>query len=822
MKKWKEKKMRLEGESSKLLDESEPKKKNETIDEQNMDMIEQLQLQETDFEDKINEIMTTIKTQESENKVEEIDMYEMNMQRTKREIDEYWIRKYTEFDRVVNERNTHIHREIDEQTKIVRDITDETIRVIDEKVKDESTEIIQKLTTNIKEENIRNMEANEEEWKVLKNEMRAVNTQLVQTNSTAIKNCRILENKLSKATQYMEKQAKEIDELTSLTNELEKRSTEVNKVLKSLKDITTKDCVEEVKNNLRKTIEKYITTYITEAGKQSLTIVRAEVSETEIRVTDLKSNMKIMQDSVKELENNSNLRAVESRLENCNNEIESIEIRLEGITDEYDNKKKNINELAGEYKDRKTPPYKPTVQLEEETDGDKTYERGNATFMGKNTIDIGGTGIYPPILTPFQFLYPKDNHHAREVESHKFQKTKLAVTCTSEDSIFTFYNTLRHIAASYNILLRPLKEITKETGICQITKENSIGYDAAQETMATALHMKLTTNNYFKEFPAAQTYVRAASNDSDTFKLMYRILEIIHPQLRASKGGIHKTIKAPSYDEIEDDSIYTFINRYKNYLLYEMLSTEKRQYNKQEQTMYVVNALKKDVRFKEGIEYVLAAVLTYQRDSRAEPLIMYPIDLEIDEIAVTIDDRSEEYNVGDQEEVGVKKQRYINPYGNTSTINVARGRVPYKKPYEKKGYEKGGNQYGSTRTHNIRDNSITCKACNGIGHCATREDTICYALAKTHMCTRFLQDENNKQIVRENTHRYRKQLKERMRKKKVDNRLNNVIKKMVDEGQTQQEIDPIVKLAIAMDLQSSSNEDSESDNDNDSQQSQDS
>ena len=76
--------------------------------------------------------------------------------------------------------------------------------------------------------------------------------------------------------------------------------------------------------------------------------------------------------------------------------------------------------------------------------------------------------------------------------------------------------------------------------------------------------------------------------------------------------------------------------------------------------------------------------------------------------------------------------------------------------------------------------------------------------------------------MRENTHRYRKQLKERMRKKKVDNRLNNVIKKMVDEGQTQQEIDPIVKLATAMDLQSTSNDESESDNDNDSQQSQDS
>ena len=61
-------------------------------------------------------------------------------------------------------------------------------------------------------------------------------------------------------------------------------------------------------------------------------------------------------------------------------------------------------------------------------------------------------------------------------------------------------------------------------------------------------------------------------------------------------------------------------------------------------------------------------------------------------------------------------------------MNMARRQHPYKKTYEKKAYEKGPNQYG--RQYRPRDDSITCKVCNGRRHCATREDTICYALAK--------------------------------------------------------------------------------------------
>ena len=83
-----------------------------------------------------NEIMTTMQTQESESEVERIDEYEVNIQRTKRYIDKYWTLKSTEFEKIVNEQTTHIDKETEDQTKIVRDITDETIRVLDEKVSD--------------------------------------------------------------------------------------------------------------------------------------------------------------------------------------------------------------------------------------------------------------------------------------------------------------------------------------------------------------------------------------------------------------------------------------------------------------------------------------------------------------------------------------------------------------------------------------------------------------------------------------------------------------------------------------------------------------
>ena len=65
-------------------------------------------------------------------------------------------------------------------------------------------------------------------------------------------------------------------------------------------------------------------------------------------------------------------------------------------------------------------------------------------------------------------------------------------------------------------------------------------------------------------------------------------------------------------------------------------------------------------------------------------------------------------------------------------------------------------------------------------------------------------------------------MKQKSNKYKADKRINNVIKKMVNEGQSQEDIDPIIKLARAMNSQTVSTYTSDSDSDQDSQNSEDS
>lgn len=154
-----------------------------------------------------------------------------------------------------------------------------------------------------------------------------------------------------------------------------------------------------------------------------------------------------------------------------------------------------------------------------------------------------------------------------------------------EDNVFSFYNTLWLLAEAFIIILLPLDDITKETGVCLLTAENCVGYEQVRDIMSTAFHLKVTSNDYFVKSDKAQTYINASTNNSDIFKLLYGILEIIHPRLRISKSGVYKTIVAPFYTDVEDDNMYTFITRYKNYLLYEGQS--RTQIIQQTRTSYV-------------------------------------------------------------------------------------------------------------------------------------------------------------------------------------------------------------------------------------------
>ena len=306
-------------------------------------------------------------------------------------------------------------------------------------------------------------------------------------------------------------------------------------------------------------------------------------------ISKMDKNLKLKYDKADELIAKVTA-TIDARLEKCKSEynlqMDEIHDRQQELIDENNRLYKDVMSMKSkvsqiEARNETLEIFLQTTTNTRDNDTHRDNTPHTQPFMGNHHINTMSQDRHP-ILTPFQFLNPIGNHHVKEVESYKFQKAKLSVTCSSKDNVFTFYNTLRHIAGSFNILLLPLEHITKETGVCQLTADNCVGYQQAHDIMSTALHLKLTGNDYFKSFHKAQTYIQAAANNSNGFQLLYRILEIIHPRLRISKGGIHKTIEAPNYNDVNDDSIYTFITRYKNYLLYEQLSPENRAYNKRE------------------------------------------------------------------------------------------------------------------------------------------------------------------------------------------------------------------------------------------------
>ena len=143
-----------------------------------------------------------------------------------------------------------------------------------------------------------------------------------------------------------------------------------------------------------------------------------------------------------------------------NTSMLSMEKRVEDTRDLINNQIDEIEECQSKLFDEKNKPYKDIdwlkldiVKLESQSErvqekyitlpnksSGKNYDEDTKEygfkFMKEHPIESKTTDSHP-ILAPFQLLYLKGNHHAREVESHKFQKANLNVKFVGEDDIFT-------------------------------------------------------------------------------------------------------------------------------------------------------------------------------------------------------------------------------------------------------------------------------------------------------------------------------------------------------------------------------------------------
>ena len=161
--------------------------------------------------------------------------------------------------------------------------------------------------------------------------------------------------------------------------------------------------------------------------------------------------------------------------------------------------------------------------------------------------------------------------------------------------------------------------------------------------------------------------------------------------------------------------------------------------------MFILYALIPDKRFHEELLFVEATIKLWQRDMKANMTTAFPLDLEIEEIGVTIEERSDNYTVGDK----VTPPKIQNLYARMMESEdkpVVRATRNRNNSYSKQGSH---SQSNNTSTKNTQ----TCEACLGVGHCITNTDTVCYHTAKTSICAKFIDNPSNNDLVKSNTYR---------------------------------------------------------------------
>ena len=217
------------------------------------------------------------------------------------------------------------------------------------------------MTQTLTTEHADQMKVHITTWEKMKTETTLANTQLVKTNSVAIKNNKILTAELQKSKTTINSQKEIIAIQPSQLLTLQKTIEDIELLM----DVLKEELIPEYCEVVHEQCHKYV--------KQECT-----------KAKDLALN-----------EYNEQIKAYDSSVEALANKLSRLTTQM------------------------LTTPLTPTP-----------LQPVNHS-MGKYPIDIKG-GAHP-ILTPSQFIYPaQPGQPAQEVESHKFHKAIINVTCSDQ------------------------------------------------------------------------------------------------------------------------------------------------------------------------------------------------------------------------------------------------------------------------------------------------------------------------------------------------------------------------------------------------------
>lgn len=128
----------------------------------------------------------------------------------------------------------------------------------------------------------------------------------------------------------------------------------------------------------------------------------------------------------------------------------------------------------------------------------------------------------------------------------------------------------------------------------------------------------------------------------DGFEVMNGVLSDILPKLNINSAKTN-TIQRPVYNSMDEDNIYTYLNMYSVFFMFEKVNTKRHPYTKYEQAVYITTDLDMNTYnwCDKGITHVRMQLYTSTNGSKV------PKDVHINKIVKTIYKYSPKYKVGE-------------------------------------------------------------------------------------------------------------------------------------------------------------------------------
>ena len=110
-------------------------------------------------------------------------------------------------------------------------------------------------------------------------------------------------------------------------------------------------------------------------------------------------------------------------------------------------------------------------------------------------------------------------------------KINWKVTCSGEMEIFTFYESLKHMASTCGIPMRAITDIDEDNGVCPLSAKNCANYEVIYPLMAGAIYHKMNDSSLWKGYAQGWNLITSNLHDCDGFEVLYDVLGEILPKL---------------------------------------------------------------------------------------------------------------------------------------------------------------------------------------------------------------------------------------------------------------------------------------------------